>query len=219
MTAPGTWTCPGEPYTPGCPGGEQYLLFDDPEWRSRFAECMRLCQSEFGLRLKPEVETVLLMGVEPESVFERHAGYHSIYFRRGSDLCQLSYQLGQEVFHRVCTPSGTNHWVHEMFSLLWALDYLEKAGMRDCARRQMKGLTRESRHLSVDEMMAVNKMPYPNGMYGRAFVAGDTLRRQVGWPALKPLARIFDPRGKPDPASWKRSLTQEMQAAIAWLPI
>ena len=219
MTAPGTWTCPGSPYSPGCPGGEQYFLLDDPEWRRRFNDCVALCEAEFGGSLQPDVETLLFMGEEPESVFETHAGYHSIYFKRGSDIQQLSYQLGQEVFHRVCTPSGTCHWAHEILSLLFSFDYLETVGFGNYAGSQKERLRQESGLLSLPEMIDVSSMPYPLGMYGRAFVTGEQLLREVGWENLKPLARSFDALGKPDVAGWKRSLSNEAREAIAWLPV
>jgi hypothetical protein len=219
MTAPGTWTCPGDPYAPGCSGGEVYFFLDDPEWRRRFDECVRLCESEFGSSLNPDVETVFFVGEEPESVFEAHAGYHSIYFQRDSDIYQMNYQLGQEVFHRVCTPSGTNHWAHEMLSLLFSFDYLDSVGFGDYRKRQAAKLRAESQQLSITGMMEVSAMPYPEGMYGRAFVTGERLRDEIGWSLLKPLARMFDSGGKPDVVAWKRSLSDEAQAAIAWLPV
>jgi hypothetical protein len=68
-------------------------------------------------------------------------------------------------------------------------------------------------------MSDVSSMPYPLGMYGMAFVTGEQLLREVGWSKLKPLARSFDARGKPDVAGWKRSLSDEAREAIAWLPV
>ena len=93
-----------------------------------------------------------------------------------------------------------------VLSLLFALQFLERMGETVYAERSRIWLTEEAAPCSLDEMLSLDAVPYPPGLYGRAYVVGEALIAAIGWDALKPLALARDGDGMACVDTWLDSL-------------
>lgn len=135
--------------------------------------------------------------------------------RDGADWWRIRYQIAHEVFHWLCTPRGIFHWAHELFAVETAMRALDELGEHDYTRRAAANLAEEAEQLPFEAMLTTPlAVPYPDGLYGRAWLTGRELTAAVGWERLKPLAASFDEHGAPDVGGWARSLDPFEQAAV-----
>jgi hypothetical protein len=164
-----------------------------------------MCRTEFGV---PDdgYPTVVWLGEEPEAVFEEDLGAYHVYLWRDATPVQALYQAAHESFHRVCTPTGSFHWVHEMLAVHFSLLVLDRVGQHAYATAARVRLTSEAEQCSLARMRGLSGLPYPVGLYGRAYVAGGELIEAVGWDKLRHLALARDEAGRPCIDTWLDSL-------------
>ncbi|HET9676011.1 MAG TPA: hypothetical protein VFP21_00740 [Solirubrobacterales bacterium] len=174
---------------PWCEEHETYQRLDTEHEAWRHVElATHICRVEFGVPADG-VDVVVWLGESPETVFEKHLDRFNIYLGRGSDRWQYMYSGSHEAFHRVCSHGkNASHWVDEMFAVMFSLLYLERIGEVDHADRNRIGLVEQASLISREEMLNVVSGSLPDGLYGRAYLVGEELRRILGWAALKSLA-------------------------------
>jgi hypothetical protein len=157
------------------------------------------------------LETVLVRGESAESTHDGPGMVRVVYFSRTSDWWQQRYELAHEAVHRVATPVGTHHWVHEMLAVHFAVAHLAAVGLVDHAATCAKKLEAEAADLSLEQMRTVDQLPYPEGLYGRAYVTAVDLHATVGDEALWRLVTVFGD-GTPDWQGWLATLGAEVRA-------
>jgi hypothetical protein len=186
----------------------------DEEVMAFLAERARRTAEEFG---KQEGESPLLeWGDVPEFRDLTADGKPRIFVEReGADWWRIRYQIAHEVFHWLCTPPQTFHWAHELFGVETAVRAMAAIGELDYARREIERLRGDAGSMSLDTMLVHElAVPYPPGLYGRAWVTGRELTSAVGWVRMKQLACCFDAAGKPDVLGWTQSLPTGEQAKV-----
>jgi hypothetical protein len=202
-----------------CEGGETYEeLEPDDELFVFFADaCEAACEAvtqAAGLFLDEGLETLLVRGESAESTHDAPGAIRLVYFSRTSDWWQQRYELAHEAFHRVATPISTHHWVHEMLAVRFAVSHLATVGLAEHAAECVKRLEDEASDLSTHEMLAVEQLPYPTGLYGRGYVTAVELEAAVGKRSLWQLATSFRD-GKPDWRGWLDSLGRDIRTKAA----
>jgi hypothetical protein len=199
------WTCPH------CPDAETYEVVRDPDLLAFAADARHAVDRGFGPpRHDRGFGERLVLGLHPECVREQRGRRYDLYLARGSGPSQLRLQIGEEMFHRVCSEGRVFHWTHEMLACLFTLSLLREHGLGGYADRVEHDWRRDAVRMPPETLAALDLWaaagPYPPGLYGRAFVVGDAFRRAVGWDALRPLARSLGPNGQPDVAAWLGTL-------------
>lgn len=164
-----------------------------------------MCRMEFAV-VDDGLPTLVWLGEEPEHVFEKLLHSHHIYLARDADPRQIMFSGAQEAFHRVCTPNNQPNWAHEMLSLLSALQFLDRMGETGFADRNRTWLAEHAPPCSLEQMLSLDAVPYPEGLYGRAYVVGEALIAAIGWDTLKPLALARDRDGMASVETWLESL-------------
>jgi hypothetical protein len=130
--------------------------------------------------------------------------------REGADWWRIRSQVAHQVFHLLCTPPHTFHWTHEFFAVETAVRAMASIGELDDARRQMRRLREQADAMSLDAMLVTPlTVPYPPGLFGRAWLTGRELTSAVGWVSMKSLADCFGGDGKPDFAGWLHGFPDE----------
>jgi hypothetical protein len=207
------WTCPGAHLAEGsCDGGETYEEVEpDDELPVFFADAGHAAAQQVGRFLDQHLGTLLVRGEFAESTHDAPGLVRLVYFSRTSDWWQQRYELAHEAFHRVATPVGTHHWIHEMLAVRFAVSHLAAVGLADHAAECVKRLEAEAADLSSEEMLAVEQLPYPNGLYGRCYLTSVELDAAVGDQALWQLATLFR-NGQPDWRGWLDTLGSEVRA-------
>lgn len=201
---------------PWCEDGEAYRrVGPEHEAWNHVNRATQICRAEFGV-LADGLDAVVWLGDCPETVFEKHLNRFNIYLDRRSDRWQYMYSGSHEAFHRVCSEGkNASHWVDEMFAVMFSLLYLEHIGEVGHADRNRSGLLEQASLVSRKEMLGVVGGPLPDGLYGRAYLVGEELRKVLGWAALKSLAVTRIPDGTPDLEGWLGSLPIEARVAAA----
>jgi hypothetical protein len=208
-TLPGSgaarWTCPF------CPDAEVYASVRDTDLLHYAHLAEASCRADFGDPSDAGRPTLLLFGLRPECVREPDDRRYDLYLQRDSDPYQLRLQIGHEMFHRVCSQGRVFHWTHEMLACLVSVRLLRRHGMEDYAAQIEREYETQAERLSLTEMMRADLTapPYPEGLYGRAYVTGRSLADAVGWPALCLLGRTRNGTDIPDVAGWVRRLSSE----------
>lgn len=89
-----------------------------------------------------------------------------------------------------------------------------KDGMEDYAAQIEREYETQAERLAINDMMRsdLTSPPYPEGLYGRAYVTGRSLSDAAGWHALCLLGRIRKGTDVPDVAAWARRLSLEGNA-------
>jgi hypothetical protein len=197
-----------------CPDAEVYeAVFDtDLLHYSHLAEAS--CRADFGEPSDAGRPTHLLFGQRPECVREPEDRRYDLYLHRNSDPFQLRLQIGHEMFHRVCSQGRVFHWTHEMLACLVSVRLLRQYGMEDYAAQMEREYETQAERLAIDDMMRsdLTSPPYPEGLYGRAYVTGRSLSDAAGWHALCLLGRVRKGTDVPDVAGWARRLSLEGNA-------
>ena len=189
-----------------CPGHETYRRAergDQPHDVVGLATAT--CRVEFS---GPDdgYPTVVWLGEESETVFEKDLGAYHVYLGRDATPVQALYQAAHESFHRVCTPTGSFHWAHEMLAVHFSLLFLDRVGQHAYAATTRARLTSEAAQCSLDRMLDLAGLPYPLGLYGRAYVVGSELVEAVGWDRSRLLALVRSGAGRPCVNTWLGSL-------------
>jgi hypothetical protein len=213
-TSPGSWRCPGQPYAPGCDGGESYVEIRDASLLDHVHRAFDLLGSTYGQPLTA-TRTLAVDGEHPESVYERYSDVHLIYLVRDSNGNQKASQIGHECFHRWCTPPGVFHWVHEMLAEMFKVDLLVAAGLEDYADLIRAEARREAAEVPVHDLRSRPTSSWTGSFYGRALVTGMRLREAVEPEALQRLARVYDQAGRPDADGWLATLSDEKATVAA----
>ena len=209
--APGSvmrWVCPH------CADAEIYDFVTEPDLQqyARLAEIF--CKQEFGNPTDAPRPYALFYGLRPECVLEQSDRRYDIYLQRDCDPFQLRLQIGHEMFHRICSQGRVFHWTHEMLACLTAVRLLRRCGNPDYADTIARDYAEQSEALSFAAMREadLSAPPYPEGLYGRAFMTGLALQEAVGWNLLRRLGRSMDKRGEPDIFGWLSRLPAELIA-------
>ena len=85
------------------------------------------------------------------------------------------------------------------------------------ARENEQILRVEAADLSLHEMLRTRlQVPYPQGLWGRAYVTGLRLKSKVGWLRVKLLADHFGCDGTPDVRAWLKSLSPPKRRQAAY---
>jgi hypothetical protein len=205
-TLPGSgaarWTCPF------CPEAEVYEAVRDPDLLHYAHLAEASCRADFGDPTDAGRSTLLLFGLRPECVREPEDRRYDLYLQRGSDAFQLRLQIGHEMFHRVCSQGRVFHWTHEMFACLVSVRLLRRHGSDAYAAQIEREYEAQAERLPLPAMQAadLSAPPYPEGLYGRAYVTGRALAEAVGWPPLCRLAHMRKGTDIPDVAGWLKGL-------------
>lgn len=176
-----TWVCPF------CPDHETYRRLDSGDMpREVVGMAMAMCRTEFGVE-DDGIETVVWLGQGGETVFEAAIGAYHVYLSRDANPLQILYQGSHEAFHRVCAPPvGVLNWLDEMLAVHFSLVFLERIGQVAHAVINRTVLRAEAETCSAAQMIAMNAVPYPDGLYGRAYLTGEAMIEAVGWDLLAP---------------------------------
>ncbi len=111
------------------------------------------------------------------------------------------------------------HWAHEVLAVHFSLLFLDRIGQKAHAEKNRRLLRQQAHQCSLKQLVAMNNVPYPAGLYGRAYILGEQLIAAVGWDQLKPLALTRNVDGKPCAEEWLCSLPRSERAeALAVLP-
>jgi hypothetical protein len=205
--APGVVRCPGQPYSPGCVGGELYIALQSGLLFEYLETSLASCSREFRVALDGE-PTALWLGHEPFTVYEPAFSQYSVYLRQGSNLDQYRRQLGHEAFHRVCGP-GIAHWVHEILAELFTFVRLREAG------HVVYAATAEAVWAAIAPSVSLDELHQWSGgvgeqYYARAFTVGIALVERCGWQRTCELVQYCDARSRPDPEAWLAALPADM---------
>jgi hypothetical protein len=88
-------------------------------------------------------------------------------------------------------------------------------GELDYAGREIERLRKDADSMPLEVMLVTAlAVPYPPGLYGRAWVTGRELTAAVGWVRMRQLADSFDGGGKPDVVGWMRALPDAERARV-----
>jgi len=202
-----TWTCTY------CDDHEMYRrLGPNDLGHGLVLAAVAMCRTDFGVE-DDGLGTVVWLGASPETVFEvGHNAWH-VYLARAANDLQHMYSGAHEAFHRVCTPHLVFHWVDEMLAVLFSLAFLERINQHRHADLNRSCLIEESARCPPEQMLAMDRVPYPDGMYGRAYVVGAALVDAVGWPAVTRLALARDASQQANIESWLDSLTPRQRTS------
>jgi hypothetical protein len=179
---------------------------------------MTRCFREYGgsfTELRMPVE--LVRGPDPMYAVVEDRTF--IFLTPDATWHQLRYQLAHEVFHWICTPDKTFHWVHEMLAVETAVQCMNDIGELDYAFTSAAGLSSRAGDLKLTDMLTQpltfedSHYAYAD-VYGRAYAVCQQLKQRVGWPAVARLSRAFDDQGRPDVAGWIRSLPVDDQVKV-----
>lgn len=196
--APGIWRCPGEPFSPGCPGGETYRLAtrDRVATLAGFDRALEACRREFGR--EPRGFVSLWMGVRPLTISNLD-GSIDIYVNAESDEWQLRQQCAHEAVHATC--DNVIHWTHELLAVCFTARHLRTIGDVEYAQRYEADLRLKANLISTEELLAWNHWPeYPPAeIFGRVFAVGEGLIADTSWEDVKHLVST-------DPDAWLTSL-------------
>jgi hypothetical protein len=188
------------------------LLDDDVT--AFLSEQRRRTAAEFDVELANDTMPELEWGETPEYRVA-DGGPRIFVARNGADWWRIRYQIAHEVFHWLCTPPRTFHWVHELFAVEVAVRALEELGEHDYVRRAKEALIEGATQLPLAAMLTTPlAVPYTDGLYGRAWLTGRELQEAIGWGRLKPLATSFDDQGKPDVTAWIDSLARRERLQV-----
>lgn len=212
--AEGFWLCPGEPYSPGCPGGEIYRRADQ-DLQEHLVAALSACASEF--RVAPadfSTPSELLLGQRPETVLEK-SGEVVVYVNPGNVPREtLIGQIAHEAFHVVCSPL-TPHvlkWSHELLAEHFRVRYLDLSSMETAAEVHRNWLRTNGETFPLEEVP--NAAGTSAGYYGRVFLLGQELIEAASWPLVRSLASALKEDGHPDPAAWIASLPPARSAEV-----
>jgi hypothetical protein len=154
-----TWVCPR------CPDHETYIRLGTGDIPKRFVDiATAMCRKEFGVE-DDGLSTVVWLGERPESVFEKALDAYHIYLSRNSDKWQLMYSGAHEAFHRVCTPPESFHWAHEMLAVHFSLTFLDRIYESAHAAGNRRSLSHEATRCSLEQLLASNSVPFPDGFW------------------------------------------------------
>lgn len=204
--AEGFWLCPGEPYSPGCPGGEVYRRADQV-LQEHLVAAMSACASEFGVSPADfSTPSELLLGQRPETVLEK-SGEVVVYVNPENVPREtLIGQIAHEAFHVVCSPL-TPHvlkWSHELLAEHFRVRYLDLSSMETAAEVHRNWLRTNGQTFPLEEVP--NAADTSTGYYGRVFLLGQELIDATSWSVVRSLASALEEDGHPDPAAWIASL-------------
>jgi hypothetical protein len=139
-----------------------------------------------------------------------------IYLPEGADWHQAHYLLGHEITHAVLLPDHTAfEWVQEMFAQHVSIRALLELGEQAYAEIAITQLYQEAdkAELTTEAMLSADlETEDPPGIYPKSWEVGTELMEAIGWEKVRPLARVFDDRGKHDVQAWLGSLPADDQA-------
>lgn len=204
---PGIVRCPGEPYSPGCPGTELYIIVATGPLREYLDGSLSSCAERFGVQ-RDELPTDLWLGESPLTVLETSDRW-AIYLGRASDGLQLRRQIAHEAFHRVCGPGGAGHWTHEMLAEVFTMYRLTETADVQYAMQSIQEARQRASGVSMSELHA-----WTGGgeFYGKALAVGLELLDACGWEHVARLVDYFDHDWRPDPERWLRALPSHLMA-------
>ncbi len=217
--AEGLWLCPGEPYSPGCPGGEVYRRADQ-DLQEHLAAAISACASEFGVSQTDfSIPSELLLGQRPETVLEK-SGQVVVYVNPEKvSRKTLIGQAAHEAFHVACSPLRPQvlKWSHELLAEHFRVRYLDLSDMEAAAEMHRNWLTTNGQTFPLEEVTSATGTS--GGYYGRVFLLGQELIEATSWPVVRSIAPALKEDGRPDPAAWVVALppawTTEVKRILA----
>jgi hypothetical protein len=210
--APGVVSCPGAPYSPGCPGRELYIRVDGGPLVDYLQGSIASCARRFST-FSDTMPVDLWLGEGPLTVFE-DSGRWAIYLARDSDPWQFRRQIAHEAFHRVCSPGGSGHWVHEMLAEVFTMYRLRETDDDNYVNRNEASARDVAGAMSLAELHAWTGEE-PTRLYKKALVVGRELVTCCGWELVAKLAKFFDHQWRPDPDRWLESIPNDLRNTAA----
>jgi hypothetical protein len=209
---PGVVSCPGEPYSPGCPGRELYINVVAGPLVDYLQGSIASCAQRFATSIDT-MPVDLWLGEGALTVCE-YDGRWGIYLARDSNPWQFRRQIAHESFHRVCSPGGRGHWVHEMLAEVFTMYRLHEGGDDTYATRSEAEARVAAGAMSLAELHAwAGGEPRP--LYKKALVVGQELVECCGWELSARLAKFFDHQWNPDPFRWLGSIPTDLREPAA----
>lgn len=205
---PGVVRCPGEPYAPGCRGGELYIALTAGPLVEYLNDSLAACAREFSVDREDD-PTTLWLGARPMSVWYEDSGCH-IYLTQGSNLRQYRYQIGHEACHRLI-GSNLTHWLSEMLAELFTIFRLREAGEDAYATLVEDEARQLASSMSMPELHRWSGGVVGPELYARAMTTGMELVHHCGWNLTCRLAGFYDERGIPDASGWIDMLPEQLQ--------
>jgi hypothetical protein len=183
------WRCPG---FGSCGGDECYVEVTDEEWAmDPFAKALEEAKSEFSRNDSPGLR--LWSGLWPQTI-QSNDGVVDVYLHPTAfpefRAAQTAFQSAHEAVHLVCGPRIL-HWTHELVAVRFAFDHLTRNDFQGYADLAKKDLEERASDFSTSELLAwkgQSEGQYASGLHARAYVLGEALIREVGWPAVRTLA-------------------------------
>lgn len=191
----------------------------DPELLGYLEHRIARTAEEFGVDPDAFPRPVLIVERPDGSPETRRfeGGACLIFITTTSDWHRARYQIAHEVVHNVLSPTvePVFDWVQEMFAVHVAVRAMRELGEYRYVGRSEAGLWEAARLMSREQMLNLDlRPPYPEGIYGQAFVTGCELIDQVGWERLKLLGTQMDESGRHDIAAWLKLLDERERESV-----
>ncbi|MCW2961978.1 MAG: hypothetical protein JWM90_2365 [Thermoleophilia bacterium] len=198
---PDTWQCPGEPYSPGCSGGETYVRCESTDVRLEAARAMQWASGEMGCP-SPGIERLTIWQGGRVPIALRYTDKsQAIYVTTREPRERMLYQLAHEVVHCICTPEypWADPSVHEMLAETFAIRWIDQNGYEEyaasLASKRMGDAARISAREFFDHRLDMPPITDSEAYYGRAYERGALITASVGWASFATMAQFIGDDG------------------------